>query len=293
MMHNDDPRRTREMAAQFALIKLAAIVVFSVVAVILLAVYWPWKSIIADPGHEVVLVDRPYFAGHEGVRPETLKEGRGYYWNTTTGISVATTPMVTPVKFDDIPSADGVLLDFESTIQWQLLDPADTIRNFGPNWFVNVVLGQYQQIVTREIKLYSMREIMSDAKVFDKIDKNITASTLKILRESGLKVRFNNITLGRAKPNAKVLLQMDETAARQQRLVTLDAEIENEKKRTQRETQRAIADLAYSQGMGLSTSQFVQLDQVRMYSEACAKSGHCIVTTGQAPLVLPTTPVAK
>jgi hypothetical protein len=41
-----------------------------------------------DAGHEVVLVEKPWFFGHGGVDPEPVKPGRAYAALSTEGVDV-------------------------------------------------------------------------------------------------------------------------------------------------------------------------------------------------------------
>lgn len=261
---------------------------------LLLKAWGSFYSVTVNPGEELVVVDNPYFFGKEGIRDETLKEGRHYLWKTSSVIPVGVTPQTASVIFDDLSSQDNILLDFESSIQFQVTNTAVLRKKFGPNWFANNVKTPYMSIVRKQVKQNSMSNIMSDAKTSDTIDENITNATLALVKEIGLPVIIHGISLGRAKPNEDVLKQMNSTAAEQQRKKTMTAAKEAEDSRREAEIARASADNAYRNNMNLDTSQFVQLEQskagvdiARMYSNACAKSSHCIVTTGALPVVLP------
>ena len=59
---------------------------------------------VVEPGHQLVVNDKPYFFGHEGVRPEPIAEGRILLFNTSTVEVVRMTPQSTTIVIDDFSS---------------------------------------------------------------------------------------------------------------------------------------------------------------------------------------------
>lgn len=259
-------------------------------AVVIGALTWAFfmHTEVVEPGHELVINDKPYFFGHEGVRPETVKEGRVLLFNTSSAIPVRMTPQSVPVKFDDFSSSDNILLDFESTIQYKYKDPVDLVKNFGTDWFDNNVLRQYTAIVREAIKKRTMTDMMSNVTAATAVDNEVTAALQQLVVDAKLPIEIIGVSLGRAKPNPNVLEQMNETAAQQQRERTLIAATAAEKERKKEQVAKADADNAYRNAMGLSSEQFLALEAAKLYAAACAAQGSiCIVTSGQQPITLP------
>ena len=96
------------------------------------------------------------------------------------------------------------------------------------------------------------------------------------IADEKLPVVILNVSLGRAKPNPNVLAQMNETAQQEQRKKSLFAATDAEKQRELEQTAKARADNAYRNAMSLSPEQFIQLEAIKRYSEACAKST-CVI----------------
>jgi regulator of protease activity HflC (stomatin/prohibitin superfamily) len=191
---------------------------------------------------------------------------------------VNVTPQSTHVSFDDFSSHDNILLDFETTIQFQYTDSVKLIEKFGEQWFANNVARQYGAIVREAVKKRTMSDMMSDVNTATELDAEVTAALEKHIKEQGLPVRIIGVSLGRAKPNANVLAQMNETAAQQQRQKTLDAATEAENRREKEQIAKAKADNAYRNAMGLNPEEFVQLEKIKRYSEACMKAGNvCVI----------------
>ena len=266
----------------------ALIVIFVVVAVIGSFLTWALftKSETVEPGYELVIVDKPYFFGGEGVRKSPLSAGRVMLWKTSSVVPVRVTPQSIPVKFDDYSSSDNILLDFESTIQFRVLDSVRMIEAFGEDWFSNNVERQYTSLVREAIKKKTMTEMMSDSASAVAVDNEVTTALTKLIADAKLPVEVLGVSLGRAKPNSNVLEQMNMTAAEQQRRRTLIAATEAEKEREQEQIKKAVADNAYRNAMGLSPEMFIQLEQIKRYAEACARSTSCFVVSGQTPLVV-------
>lgn len=237
-----------------------------------------------EPGHHLVINDKPYFFGHEGVRAEPLTEGRIMLFRTSSTESVRMTPQSTPIKVDDFSSKDNILLDFETTVQWKVTDAVSLVKNFGASdWLNNNLRNQYLALVRDSVKKYAMSDMMSDIATAQAIDNEVTDGIRKLVADEKLPVIIMNVSLGRAKPNEEVLRQMNDTAAQQQRQKTLIAATQAEKQREEEQIAKAKADNAYRKAMDLSPEQFIQLESIKRYSEACLKST-CVI--GQVPITL-------
>lgn len=255
----------------------------SIPVVIALAVYTIFMtSVTVEPGTEVVLVDRPWFFGHEGVRPEPLREGRKLIFRSTDYKVVRVTPYAIPSNFDDLASSDNVLLDFQSTTIVQVTDSVQLVQKFGDKWYENNLDSPYRSVVRDAVKAHSMSATMSSVATAQNMDVEITKTLMKLVEEKKIPVRIVEHSLGRAKPNTEVLTQMNLTAQEQQRKKTIIAATAAENAREEQERSKARADKAYRDAMNLSPESFIQLEIARRYSEACAEST-CIITTGANP----------
>lgn len=256
------------------------------VVIALLTWLFFFKSVVVEPGHEVVLVDQPYFFGHEGVRPEPVKEGRVYVFSSTKDIPVSVVPQSISVAFNDFTSSDNILLDFESTVQTRIINSPVLVSKFGSEWFNNNIKSQYTALVRNEVKSHSMSDMMSSRDVANKVDDYLTESIRKLVKDNDIPVEVISISLGRAKPNEDVLHQMNLTAAEQQRGKTIDASKLAEDKRKQEQKSKADADNEYRKNMDMTPEQYIELQKINAYAEACKKATNCIVTSNQAQPVM-------
>lgn len=285
------PPRTPTPTPRKNFMSKKSIITIGTIVAIVLGLFLTWllfmRTETVEPGHELVIVDKPYFFGGSGVRDETLKNGRILLFRTSDVIPIRMTPQSAHVKFDDLSSQDNILLDFESTIQFQYTDARILVGKFGAtDWFGNNLERQYMSIVREAVKKETMTHMMSDVETANRVDAEVSGALQKLVAESKLPLRILGVTLGRAKPNENVLLQMNETAAQQQRNKTLIAATEAEKQRALEQTAKAAADNAYRNALGMNSEQFIQLEAIKRYSEACASSANCIVTPGMGTNVL-------
>ncbi|MCW0411466.1 hypothetical protein NB709_001342 [Xanthomonas sacchari] len=229
-----------------------------------------------DPGQQAVLVDKPLLFGKGGIRLDDVRDpGRTYTWMTTSAVYVDTTPQTVQVAFDDFSSSDNILLDFSTQIQYRITAPARLLSGFGQDWFKNNVASQYAAIVRDQVKRYDMTRMMSDPDTARKIDDSVTENVRALVKEQGLPIQIQNITLGRARPNPDVLQQMNLTAAQQQRVKTLVEATTAERQREQEQVAKADADNAYRNRMGLTPEQYLASQIAEINAEACAKAQAC------------------
>jgi regulator of protease activity HflC (stomatin/prohibitin superfamily) len=236
-------------------------------------------SVITENGYESVIVDRPYFWGHEGVRPETQKSGtRSREWNTTIAIPVQMTPQTIPMQFDDLPTSDNILLDFSTSIQVQVTDARKLIQNKGEEWFNNNLRQPWSSSFRDQTKAHTMTEIMTDPKVAAEMEKNLLVELNDRAKKDGISVIITDFNMGRGRPNEDVLSQMNKTAAEQQRAKTMDATDQAEIKRKKAEGSRADADQEYANKMKYTPEQVIQLAAINAYATACeSKGASCII----------------
>ena len=244
-------------------------------------------AVTTEPGHESVIVDNPWLFGHGGVRDETQKPGLSWYWWTTTAVSVALTPIKYDEPLDHLSTADNNFINYASYIVLQWKDPAELIKKFGYSaWYEHNLKEQYRTIVRDVTKRYQMTPIMTDPATLLAIENEIAVQFRKHIEHTGLHVTLVNVNMGKALPDKPVIDEMNNTAAQQQRRKTELQRKLAEDARKDAETSRANADNAYQAAMKLDTAQFVQLESIKRYSEACKTSSHCVIVQGNSPVLV-------
>ena len=223
-------------------------------------------NVAPSAGEEAVLIHKPYIFGHGGVDDKPVETGRQYEWFSTDYVIVSMLPQKFDEKLDDAASNDNTLLDFNTQIQLQVEDNKSPvlIKNYGSNWYINVIQEVYRNTVRNYISKFGPFDLMSNREVLDSINiavkrdmENYIASLSK--KHGTLPVDVVNVVIGRALPNEKQKAEMDNTAAATQAKRTEESRREMLVAREAAERQRAIADKAYQKELGLSTEQFIEL----------------------------------
>lgn len=256
------------------------------VPLVLLWAFFAFHRITTDPGNETALVDTPFFGGAGGVRDTTQKPGTGWYWFTTSGWNYSVTPIKIDEPLDHLPTADNNFINYASYIVLQFTDIADNVRKFGPErWYEHNLKEPYRTIVRDVSKQYNMTAIMTDPNTLAAIEKDIAARFTAHIKQTGLHVNLITVQMGKALPDAAVIVEMNNTAVQQQRKKSEVQRKLAEDSRLEAERARAAADNAYRNSMGLNPEEFVRLEGIKRYSEACAKSS-CTIIQGSVPIVV-------
>ncbi|MEW5735563.1 MAG: SPFH domain-containing protein [Thermodesulfobacteriota bacterium] len=259
--------------------------IFVVALAVVLTLYCILHTIETDPGYETVLVDKPYFFGHEGVRDAPQKPGRGWYWCSTTGIDVPTVPIKMDEPFNDLITSNTMPIDFASYLKLRILDGVVLIRNFGGKWYDANIKEQYRTVVRNVARKYSFDAILTRPEVIDQMEADIRQELTKILKSIKIPVVVEDLSLGKATPNGPVMDEINKTAAAQQQKKTQDELAAAQVARKFAEEKRAEADDAYRVKMGWSPSEYLQYMIADMYAKS---AGMLIVTTeGTAVTVAP------
>jgi regulator of protease activity HflC (stomatin/prohibitin superfamily) len=241
-----------------------------------------------DAGHEVVLVEKPWFFGHGGVDPVPVTPGRTYTALSTEGVDVYMQPMKAETEMHDTMTSDGVPISFHAIMVLQVTDSVSLIKNFGRDWYRNNLEEQFKTMVRQAVRKRGMNETAISTTALDAIDEEIREALIAFIKEKGLPVKLITMTVGRANPPDAIKNQRIETATQEQRIQTEQQTKLAEVQRKSAEEARAAADNAYRQALGLSPEQYVQLKRIEMEQRVCA-DGKCTFIENSG--ALPTFPV--
>lgn len=237
-----------------------------VMSLVLVLGFGSCTSVTPDAGQEAVKVHKPWFFGTGGVDMTPVETGLEYTWLSTDYVIVGMLPTKYDEKLDDVTSNDNTLLDFNTQIQLQVQDNKSPvlIKNYGENWYTNVIQEVYRNTVRNYISKFGPFDLMSNREVLDSINvavkKDMENHIAILTKKSGeLPITVVNVLVGRAIPNEMQKDEMNRTAAATQAKRTEESRKEMLKAKEAAERQRAIADKAYQEELGLSTDQFIQL----------------------------------
>ena len=230
-------------------------------------------SVSPDADEEAVLIYKPWFFGHGGVDMDAVESGLTWCWWSTHSETFKIVPVKHQVDMDDLFSDDNTPLDFHTIIITQIEKGKSPIllQNYGVDWFNTNIYNYYCNLVRDHISQHSPFDLMSNRAILNEIDHKILAQMQQHIKELSKDKEFpiiiKQVTIGKAAPNAEQLAEMNKTAKAVQAKQTQEREVEVQIAREKAERQRAIADKAYREELGLSTQDFINLKWIEMVSE--------------------------
>ena len=218
-----------------------------------------------EAGEEAVLIYKPWFFGHGGVDEDPVETGLTWCWWSTSSETFKIIPQKQQVDMEDLVSNDNTPLDFHTVIITQIKAGKSPVllENYGVDWFNTNIYNHYCNRVRDYVSQHSPFDLMSNREVLNEIDtkvlKEMREYVAELSKENEFPIEIKNVVIGKAIPNAEQLAEMNKTAKAVQAKQTQEREAEVQIAREKAERQRAIADKAYQQEMGLSAQQFIQL----------------------------------
>jgi regulator of protease activity HflC (stomatin/prohibitin superfamily) len=222
-------------------------------------------SVTPKAGEEAVLTYKPWFFGHGGVDKTAVSTGLTWCVFSTSGTIFPIVPVKHQVDMDDLVSDDNTPLDFHTVIRTQIIQGKSPIllENYGENWFDTNLYNYYCNLVRDHVSQHNPFELMSNRAILNEIDtkvlKQMQDYVAKLSKNKEFPVKIIEVTIGKAKPNEEQLAEMNKTAKAVQAKQTQEREVEVQIAREKAERQRAIADKAYREELGLNTQDFINL----------------------------------
>lgn len=241
-----------------------------------------------DAGHEVVLIQKPWFFGHGGVMEYPVKTGRTFVAPSTSSVDVDMQPQRMEVDLPDTMTSDGVPISFHAVVSLQVTDSVRLVTEFGPNWYQNNLAQPFSTAVRQAVRKHGMNETAISTEAIDEIDREIRQALETFIAANNLPVKLLVATVGRANPPDSVKNQRVETAAQQQRIQTETQKKLAEDARLEAERSRAAADNAYREAMKLSPEQYLALETIKMQNHVCGPEGKAqctFIQNGAAPVL--------
>ena len=214
---------------------------------------------------EAVLIVKPWFFGHGGVDMTPVETGLKWAWWSTSSEVFKIVPFKHQVDMDDLFSDDNTPLDFHTIIITQIQKGKSPIllQNYGVDWFNTNIYNYYCNLVRDHISQHSPFDLMSNRAILNDIDSKVLKQmqdyVAQLSKEKEFPVVVKQVTIGKAIPNKEQLEEMNKTAKAVQAKQTQERQVEVELAREKAERQRAKADKAYREELGLSTQDFINL----------------------------------
>lgn len=225
------------------------------------------------PDEEAVLVDKPWFFGHGGVDETPVSTGLKWVWASTEFEIFKIVPFKHQVDMDDLFSDDNTPLDFHTIIITQIQKGKSPIllQNYGVDWFNTNLYNYYCNLVRDHISQHSPFDLMSNRAILNDIDAKVLTQmreyVAQLSKEKEFPIVVKQVTIGKAIPNKEQLAEMNKTAKAVQAKQTQERQVEVELAREKAERQRAKADKAYREELGLTTQDFINLKWIEVIAD--------------------------
>ena len=243
-----------------------------------------------DADEETVLIDKPWFLGHGGVQSQPVETGLEWIWMSTDTETFKIVPFKHQVDRDDLFSDDNTPLDFHTIIITQIQKGKSPIllQNYGIDWFDTNLYNYYCNLVRDHISQHSPFDLMSNRAILNEIDakvlKQMQDYVTQLSKEKEFPVTIRQVTIGKAIPNKEQLAEMNNTAKAVQAKQTQERQVEVELAREKAERQRAKADKAYREELGLSTQDFISLKWIETIAAKNGANIDVMVGGGSTPM---------
>jgi len=241
-----------------------------------------------DAGNEGVIIDKPIFLGHSGVREEPVHTGATWIWWSSDLKQINVKPFNIDEKFDDLVTIDNNRVDFSIhlTFQHQKGNTPSLVKNFGKAWYKNNISEPLRNYTRSYTKKHKMFEMTSNGKVTDELQKQVTARVRALLVQRGIPTDLILAAVGRVIPPASVIKATEETAIQKQRVRTNNNRVQAENARKNAEIASAAADKAYMQELGLSPEQYLRMKELDNQRAAIDGKANVTIIMGSAqPMV--------
>lgn len=244
-----------------------------------------------DADEETVLIDKPWFWGHGGVQDEAVETGLEWIWWSTDTETFKIVPVKHQVNMEDLFSDDNTPLDFHTVIITQIEKGKTPIllKNYGKEWFDTNIYNEYCKFVRNHVSQNSPFDLISNRQVLDSIDAKVLKQTqdlvAKLSKDKEFPVIIKQVIIGKGIPNEKQLEEMNNTAKAVQARQTQDREAEVQMARGKAERERAKADRAYMEQLGLTIAQFIELRKWEVIEKKNGANIDVVVGGGNAGMI--------
>ncbi len=233
-------------------------------------------------GTKGVLIKRPYILGSDGV--DILEPGRHTIASSSSLVLVDIKPDRKKEVFDDLNTKDNVPVDFDIyfTFQINASEVHKLYSNYGLDYYAKSLEQELRNLTRDKCKQYDMNPLTNDAKVSDEINTYVLAEGNKIIKKLGIPVTLIAVNMGSVNPPPAVITERSNTAAAKQREQTIVQETKNQIERQNSESARAKADRAYQNTLGLTTAEYIKLQELKVKEIGYTKASEVTIIEGGA-----------
>ncbi len=225
--------------------------------------------VMPDPGQESVLVYKPYFFGHGGVDDVPISTGSTWCVFTTDHKEFPITPITITEDFANMIPSDNTPVSFSVYLKCQIQSgkTPELYKNFSADWYEHSLQASFRTMVRDKASAFKMFDLASKREISEQLEKDIFKDILAYAKKLNLPVDLLQVSIGAITPPEQVLTETKNTAAQNQSILTQSARANAELARKQAEINKAIADQAYKNQMGMSVAEYLKLRELEIEKE--------------------------
>jgi regulator of protease activity HflC (stomatin/prohibitin superfamily) len=222
-----------------------------------------------NAGVESVLVYKPYFFGHGGVENTPVTTGSEWVAITTDHKEFVTTPQTITEDFVNMIPSDNTPVSFSAYLKCQIKVGQTPIlyQKFGEDWYKHSLQATFRTLVRDRASAFKMFDLASKREISAQLEKDIFKEIVVYAKGINLPVDLLQVSIGAITPPEQVLTETKLTAAQNQSILTQNARANAELSRKQAEINKAIADKAYKEQMGMTVAEYLNLRHLEIEKE--------------------------
>ena len=222
-----------------------------------------------NAGEESVLIYQPYFFGHGGVDSVPISTGATWCAVTTSYKVFPITPVTITEDFTNMIPSDNTPVSFSVYLKVQIQkgNTPQLYKLFGAEWYAHSLQATFRTMVRDKASAFKMFDLASKREISAQLEKDIFKDITTYAQSLKIPVDIMQVSIGAITPPEQVLTETKNTAAQNQSILTQQARANAELSRKQAEINKAIADKAYQNQMGMSVDQYLHLRQLEIEKE--------------------------
>ena len=222
-----------------------------------------------DPGTESVLVYKPFLFGHGGVDETPISTGATWCVFTTEFKEFPITPITITEDFSNMIPSDNTPVSFSVYLKVQIQQgkTPELYKKFGAEWYAHSLQASFRTMVRDKASAFKMFDLASKREISAQLEKDIFKDISEYSKKLNLPVDLLQVSIGAVTPPEQVLTETKNTATQNQSVLTQSARANAELARKQAEINKAIADQAYKNQMGMTVAEYLSLRHLEIEKE--------------------------
>ena len=241
-----------------------------------------------DAGEEAVLVKKPYFFGHGGVDPESIKTGLVWTAFSTEVVRINVKPFNISEQFDDLITYDNNPVDFDIHLTFKHIEGKTPIlvEKFGTRWYENKVKEPFRNAVREFTKNNTMFQMTTSPDTVTKLEAAVNNEIQKFLKDEGIPTELVRVSVGKVSPPQAVIDSTIQTAVQKQNVKTQEERVKAEQSRELAEKAAANADKAYMSAINMNAEQYLRMKEIDNQKLAIERGSNVtVIMGGGIPLI--------